>query len=142
MFKLTRHSLLLCFSALTLALLFSSSCVPLDDGSPQISTITISPSTFSKSSTGMTDEFITVTIVTANFTEPLEDVTVTIQDLNREVIFNTAPEINGDTIIKRTPLAQFSDLDVGEHAISATAFSQDDLQTAGELNLTTITVTP
>lgn len=144
MFKLTRHGLFVCFSALTFAMvLLGSSCVPIDDGSPQISTLTITPSTISESSTGMTDQFFEITIVTANFTEPIESAQVFIQDLNREAVFNTAPEITGDTIvIKRVPFAWFSEVGVGEHAISATVFSEGDLQSATELNLTTVTVTP
>ena len=139
--KLTRRSLLRLMTTLTL-LLTTSSCIDLEDGSPRIASLTITPSTITRSSQGMTDQYFEITIVTENFTEPLESAQVFIQDLNREATQSMAPQISGDTItIKNVAFAWFTGVPVGEHAISASVFSQGDLQTATELNLATVTIT-
>ncbi len=127
----------------TLAVLFAG-CLDLEDlDSPRIASMTITPSTISQGSTGMTDEFFTITIVTENFTEPLESVEVQIQENNREAQSTQAPRINGNTIVlERVTLSWFQGLEPGDYAISASVFSEGELQNATEQNLATVTVTP
>ena len=138
--SIARRQLIGFFLAMTCALAMTS-CIPPDDGSPQITSMTITPSTIKKSSIGMTDESFTITIETANFTEPLESADVRIQDLNRSASTDTAPEISGDTIvIKNVLLSWFNGAAPGTYAISAKVFSEGDLQAASEINLATVTV--
>lgn len=142
MSHMTRRAFLMTALFTLLALVSLGGCVPVDDGSPRIASLTITPDTINENSTGMTDQFFEITIVTENFTEPLESAQVFIQELNREAAFTNAPEITGDTIvIRRVPFAWFSGVEAGTHAISATVYSVDDLQSATELNLATVTVT-
>lgn len=127
--------------AMSGAMLTLSGCPELDDG-PDIASVSISPNTVKKSSTGMTDEFFTVVIQTSGFESTLTGATVSIQDIDPplEAQPQEEPIINGDTItLNRIPKSWFSGLDVGEYAIEASVTSE--LTTLRRANVATITVT-
>ena len=131
---------LLAALTLTGAMLTFSGCPDLDDG-PDITSVTISPNTVKKSSTGMTDEFFTVVIQTSGFESELTGATVAIQDIDPalEAQPQEEPVINGDTItLNRIPKSWFSGLDVGEYAIETTVTSE--LTTLRRANVATISV--
>lgn len=145
MFETSRKGFMLCVvSLLCLALMSWAGCIPVDETAPRIDSVTITPDTISKTgSAGMTDENFTITIQTANFTEPLEGAIVSIDSPPRDASSSEPPTISGDTItITGVKLAWFEGLAEGTYSINAQVFSEDDLQTATETGVTTITVTP
>ena len=119
-------------------------CIPIDETAPRIESVSISPNTISSTgSAGMTDENFTIIIRTANFTEPLEGATVSIDSPSRDANSLTPPTISDDTItITGVKLAWFEGLSEGVYSINAQVFSEGDLQTATETDVATVTVTP
>ena len=141
---MTLRGNLACVLALLCAVALYAGCLPEDETAPRIDSVRITPNEISRTgSAGMTDENFTITIQTANFTEPLEGATVTIASEGRSADSSVPPTINGDTIvITGVRLAWFEGLAEGEYAINAQVFSEGDLQTATETNVATVTVTP
>lgn len=108
--------------------------------SANIVSVDITPSTISESSTGMTDQFFTVTIVTAGFTEEIQGAEVRIQQNDRKGEPQNV-SFQGDTIVlERIALSWFQGLGVGEYPISARVFSADEVESVEQLDVATITV--
>ena len=109
--------------------------------SVNIVSVNVTPATISESSTGMTDQFFTVTIQTAGFTEEIEGAEVRIQQNDRKGEPQNV-SVQGDTIVlERIALSWFQGLGVGEYPISARVFSADEVESVEQLDVATITVT-
>jgi len=130
--------LLICFALVPLA-----GCVDTLDDGPQIESVTITPNSLSQSSTGMTDEFFEVTILTSGFTTPIETATVKIQDVDgegREGEPQGAPTINGDTVvISQIAKSWFGGLEPGQYNIEVTV--ENSVDSVRQANAATVTVT-
>ena len=125
--------LLVCFALFPLA-----GCVDLTDDGPQITSVTVTPNTLSQSSTGMTDEFFEVTIVTQGFTAPIR-----IQDVDgegREGEPQEAPTVNGDTVvISKIAKSWFGGLEPGQYNIEVQV--ENNVDSVRQANAATVTVT-
>ena len=112
------------------------------EGGPEIASASITPDTIAESSTGMTDQFFDVTLVTSGFAFPIEGATVEIEELGRAGETTTAPTIDGDTIVLND-IAQswFQGVPPGEYPITATVFSEDNAESVTQLSVVTVTVT-
>ena len=109
---------------------------------PDITSVTITPDSIAENSTGMTDEFFSVTIETSGFEFPLEGAEVRIVDLDRVGSTNPPPTINGDQIIVNDILQSwFQGVPPGEYNIQVTVFSEDQAESVTRDDLATVTVT-
>ena len=109
---------------------------------PDITSVTISPDSIAENSTGMTDEFFSVTIETSGFEFPLEGAEVRLVDFNRVGVTNTPPTIDGGQIVINEILQSwFQGVPPGEYIIEVTVFSEDQAESVERDDLATITVT-
>ncbi len=140
MMTLTRMTRPLFLGAALAMVLGNTSCIDAASD-PDIVSVTVSPNTVPRSSTGMTDEFFTVTIVTSGFTSPPTGATVAIQELDPKLEAQPgATEINGDTItLQEIPKSWFGGLEEGTYNIETTVTS--DLTDLTQSNTATVTVT-
>lgn len=118
---------------------------PLDETTdPTIASMSITPNTIAVSSTGMTDEFFTVTITTANFASTITTANVFIQDAdgaNRDGTPETTM-INGEVVVlNKIPLSWFSGLGAGTYKLGAQVSSEGGAESVTQLDLATVTVT-
>lgn len=129
---------------LVLMVLPITGCPLPEDTDPTIVSMTINPNTIAVSSTGMTDEFFTVTITTANFASTITTATVFIQDAdggNRDGTPETTT-INGEVVtLNKIPLSWFSGLSAGSYRLGAQIATQDNAESVTQLDLATVTVT-
>lgn len=127
---------------LILALLIISvatGCIVDEEGDPQIISMTVSPNSISRSETGSTSEYFTVTIDIANFEDEVTSAEVYIQSPARTAEHGQI-EIEGDTIIlSQIAKTWFGNLEVGTYNLGATV--RTDTVTVRENNLTTVTIT-
>ena len=118
--------------------------IGVDDG-PTIEDVTIDPSTISTSDTGMTDEYFTITIETAGFTEPISGADATIQEAGREAVPGQI-DVTGDVVtLREIPKTWFGNLAPGDYFIEIFVYSGDDpatpLESVRQANATQVTVT-
>lgn len=107
----------------------------------QIVSVQITPDTIAESSTGMTDQFFTVTIETSGFIEDIADAEVFIQQ-NDRVGQPGNVQINGSTIVlEQIAQSWFSGLGAGVYPIGARVSSVDDIESVTQNSVATITVT-
>lgn len=119
------------------------------ENGPEIVSMTISPDEIPSTSTGMTDQFATVTLTVAGFTDPINvDATrVFIEDNGVEAVFGTA-SMTGNTItLEEIATSWFQGLEPGEYPLGAEVFSVDGdngepTESVSQLGLTTVTITP
>ncbi len=135
------HPHLITLMILGAALLFSNGCIDAVDG-PDITSVTVTPGSISKSETGMTDESFTVVIQTSGFESELTGATVAIQDLDPPLEGQPLedPTISGDTITLRILKSWLGGLDEGTYSIETTVTSE--LTTIKQGNSATVTITP
>lgn len=118
------------------------------DNGPQIVSMTITPDEIPSTSTGMTDQFVTVTLTVSGFTDAINvDATrVFIEDNDVEGVFQTAT-LSGDTItLDEIATSWFQGLTPGAYPLGAEVFSVDGengepTESVSQLGLATVTIT-
>ncbi len=114
-------------------------CVGLDDG-PRITTVTITPSTVPASETGMTNEFIDITIGTAGFVEQPMTGSATIQANGREATPTEIVVETDDTVLLNgIAKSWLGGLSAGTYDIEVAV--SNDTESVRQANSATITIT-
>ncbi len=122
-----------------------------DDASttPTIDSIIISPDSISAASTGMTDQFVSVTLGVSGFNAPInvEGTRIFLEANGVDGDYQSAT-LTGDTIqLTNIAISWFQGLEPGEYSVAAEVVSQDGddgepTETITQLGLATITITP
>lgn len=137
------------FGLIAAMMFFGFGCA--DDllGGPEIVSMTISPDSVASTATGMTDQFVTVTLVVAGFADPInvDGTRVFIESNGIEGVYQNAA-LSGDTItLTEIATSWFQGLTPGEYPLGAEVVSQDGdngepTEQVSQLGLATITITP
>ena len=137
------------FGLIAAMILFGFGCA--DDllGGAEIVSMTISPDSVASTSTGMTDQFVTVTLVVSGFADPVnvDGTQVFIEENGVEGIYQNA-SLSGDTItLTEIATSWFQGLTPGTYQLGAEVVSVDGdngepTEQVRQLGLATITVTP
>lgn len=137
------------FGLIAAMIFFGFGCA--DDllGGPEIVSMSVSPDSVASTATGMTDQFVTVTLVVGGFTDPInvDSTRVFIQDTNTDGIYQSAT-LSGDTItLTEIATSWFQGLSAGDYSLGAEVVSNDGdngepTEQVSQLGLATITITP
>jgi hypothetical protein len=114
-----------------------------DASSPAIQSLEVEPETVSTSSTGMTDQYITVTIETTGFANGIDDVALSIRDPERAAPKNAERQMSvegGTVTVENIQVTWFSGLGAGDYQIGATVMGPEGATVSGG-GLATVTVT-
>lgn len=137
------------FGLIAALIFFGFGCA--DDllGGPEIVSMTISPDSVASTGTGMTDQFVTVTLVVDGFTDPINvnGTRVFIEENGIDGVYQSASLV-GDTItLTEIATSWFQDLAPGEYPLGAEVVSEDGdngepTEQVSQLGLATFTITP
>jgi hypothetical protein len=131
-------------SALFLAcavLILATGCGPEEFSDGEITSLSLSRSTFTVSETGMTDEFINAEVTFTGFFDPVDaDASeIFLQEFNRAAVPRSS-EVQGNTLfLNEIATSWLSGLGVGTHNVGATLVTSTGSVT--QLDLTTVTIT-
>ncbi|MEZ4461877.1 MAG: hypothetical protein R3E66_19580 [bacterium] len=132
------------------ALAFGAGCgEDLLNNGPEIVSMSISPDSVPATSTGMTDQFVTVTLTVAGFNDPInvDGTRVFIEANNVDGVYQSSALV-GDTITLSTiATSWFQGLTEGEYSLGAEVVTVDGdngepTEKVSQIGLATITITP
>ncbi len=129
-----------CLPVVLILLTFAMGCGDEQFSDAQITSLTLSRTTFTTSETGMTDEFITATVTFEGFFDEVdpERSEIFLQDFDRAAVPQSAT-VSGNTLTLTDIATSWLSVSPGTHSIGATVATPTESVT--QLNLATVTIT-
>lgn len=116
---------------------------------PEIVSMSISPDSVPATSTGMTDQYVTVVLTVDGFTDPInvDSTRVFIETNNVDGVYQSAALAGNTITLSNIATSWFQGLTVGEYDLGAEVVTEDGdngepTEQVSQIGLATITITP